>query len=123
VTMEDLLEEIVGEILDEYDEPAPATAASTGEGQVLVPGTTHVGEMNERFGLDLPEEDYTTVGGFVFGSLGRLPVVGDRVTAGGAVLSVREMAGRRIETLAVDLHAAGDRRAGERAERRDASEA
>jgi CBS domain containing-hemolysin-like protein len=103
VTMEDLLEEIVGEILDEYDEPAPAEA-SNAEGETLVPGSLHIGELNERFGLTVPQEDYTTIGGFVFGSLGRLPVVGDRTTAGGAVFTVREMDGRRIETVAVDVH-------------------
>jgi putative hemolysin len=113
--MEDLLEEIVGEIRDEYDEPEePRAAEGTAPGEVLVPGGTHVGELNDRFGLDVPDEDYTTIGGFVFGSLGRLPVVGDRVVAGGAVFVVREMAGRRIETLAVDLHSAGDRRQTER---------
>jgi CBS domain containing-hemolysin-like protein len=109
VTMEDLLEEIVGEILDEYDEPA-APAPSGANNETCVPGATHIGELNERFGLDVPEDGYTTIGGFVFGALGRLPVVGDRVTAGGAVFRVREMAGRRIETLDVDLHSAGDRR-------------
>ena len=84
------------------------------DGETLVPGALHIGELNERFGLTVPQEDYTTIGGFVFGSLGRLPVVGDRVVAGGAVFVVREMAGRRIETLAVDLHSAGDRRQTER---------
>ena len=108
VTMEDLLEEIVGEILDEYDEPEAVVSA--GAGEVLVPGTTHVRELNERYGLVVPEEGYTTIGGFVFGALGRLPVVGDRVTSGGAVFTVRAMDGRRIDSLAVDLHSAGDRR-------------
>jgi putative hemolysin len=103
VTMEDLLEEIVGEILDEYDEPAPPEAPNA-EGETLVPGSLHIGELNERFGLTVPQEDYTTIGGFVFGSLGRLPVVGDRVSASGAVFTVREMDGRRIETVAVDAH-------------------
>jgi CBS domain containing-hemolysin-like protein len=110
VTMEDLLEEIVGEILDEYDEP-PEHPERQSADLVLVPGNTNIGELNERFGLSVPEDDYTTVGGFVFGALGRLPVVGDRTTAGGAVFTVREMNGRRIESLAVDLHSAGDRRA------------
>ena len=122
VTMEDLLEEIVGEILDEYDEPEARVPEPVDDGVVLVPGVTHIGELNERFGLEVPDKDHTTVGGFVFGTLGRLPVVGDRVTAGGAVFSVREMAGRRIETLAVDLHAAGDRRAHDRAGERGGSE-
>ena len=115
VTMEDLLEEIVGEILDEYDtsedEEAPL---HTRAGETLVPGSTHIGELNEHFSLTVPDEDYTTIGGYVFGVLGRLPVVGDRVIAGGAVFTVREMDGRRIETLAVDLHTMGDRRSGER---------
>jgi CBS domain containing-hemolysin-like protein len=115
VTMEDLLEEIVGEILDEYDTPEDAEATMhTRAGETLVPGSTHVGELNEHFGLSVPDEDYTTIGGYVFGMLGRLPVVGDRVIAGGAIFSVREMDGRRIETLAVDLHSLGDRRANER---------
>ncbi|NUO62952.1 MAG: HlyC/CorC family transporter [Gemmatimonadaceae bacterium] len=110
VTMEDLLEEIVGEILDEYDE-AVEPFARPSAGEVLVPGSTNIDELNERYALDVASEDYTTIGGWVFGVLGRLPVVGDRVTGGGAVFTVREMDGRRIETLAVDLHSAGDRRA------------
>jgi CBS domain containing-hemolysin-like protein len=109
VTMEDLLEEIVGEILDEYDEP-PDHPEREGADLVVLPGGTNISEMNERFGLDVPDEDYTTIGGFIFGALGRLPVAGDRITAGGAVFVVRAMDGRRIDTLAVDLHSAGDRR-------------
>jgi CBS domain containing-hemolysin-like protein len=70
----------------------------------------NIDELNERFGLAVPDDDYTTMGGFVFGALGRLPVVGDRVTASHAVFTVRAMDGRRIETLAVDLHSVGDRR-------------
>jgi CBS domain containing-hemolysin-like protein len=109
VTMEDLLEEIVGEILDEYDE-APDVPARENADTVVVPGNSDISELNSRFGLSVPEENYTTIGGFVFGRLGRLPAVGDRVTAGNAVFTVREMDGRRIDTLAVDLHSAGDRR-------------
>jgi CBS domain containing-hemolysin-like protein len=110
VTMEDLLEEIVGEILDEYDESDAQPAAEPGA-DVLVAGATNIGELNERFGLEVPQDEYATIGGFIFGALGRLPVVGDRVTASHAVFTVREMDGRRIETLALDLHSAGDRRA------------
>jgi CBS domain containing-hemolysin-like protein len=113
VTMEDLLEEIVGEILDEYDEP-PEHPERQGADLVVVPGGMNIGELNERYGLDVPDKDYTTVGGFVFGALGRLAVVGDRITAGGAVFTVREMDGRRIDSLTVDLHSAGDRREKER---------
>ena len=102
VTMEDLLEEIVGEILDEKDEP-PEPEEREAPHLVLVPGSTAIADVNERFGLTVPEQDYTTIGGFVFGALGRLPNVGDRINASGAAFTVREMEGRRIETLAVDL--------------------
>jgi putative hemolysin len=115
VTMEDLLEEIVGEILDEYDTPEDAEAPlHTRAGETLVPGSTHIGELNEHFSLTVPDEDYNTIGGYVFGVLGRLPLVGDRVIAGGAIFTVREMDGRRIESLSVDLHSLGDRRTAER---------
>ena len=115
ITMEDLLEEIVGEILDEYDTSEDSDApVQTRAGETVVPGSTNIGELNERFGLDIPEDDATTLGGYVFGVLGRLPQPGDRVIAGGAVFTVREMDGRKIDTLAVDLHSAGDRRAHER---------
>ncbi|MFN8580639.1 MAG: hemolysin family protein [Gemmatimonadaceae bacterium] len=98
VTMEDLLEEIVGEILDEHDEPEER-AETSASGETLVPGEMHVAEVNESFGLAVPEVDYTTIGGYVFGALGRLPVVGDRVSGGGASFVVREMDGRRIAHL------------------------
>ncbi len=115
VTMEDLLEEIVGDILDEYDTPEDAeTEIQLSAGETLVDGSTHIGELNEHFGLDIPEDGYTTIGGYIFGVLGRLPAVGDRVMAGGAIFSVREMEGRRIGSLAVDLHSLGDRRSGGR---------
>ena len=114
VTMEDLLEEIVGEILDEYDTPEDEEAPlHTRAGETMVPGSTHIGELNEHFGLSVPDEDYHTIGGYVFGVLGRLPVVGDRVVAGGAIFVVREMEGRRIESLSVDLHTM-DRRSEQR---------
>ena len=109
VTMEDLLEEIVGEILDEYDEPEMLDAAEPGA-DVLVAGSMNIHELNERFGLAVPDDEYTTIGGYIFGALGRLPVVGDRVTASHAIFTVKAMQGRRVETLAADLHSVGDRR-------------
>ncbi len=102
VTMEDLLEEIVGEILDEYDEPH-ATAPTSTHGELLVAGSTNIGELNSRYELKVPEEEFTTIGGFVFGALGRLPAVADRVTAGGATFTVRDMEGRRVETLSMEI--------------------
>ena len=115
ITMEDLLEEIVGEILDEYDTTEDVTEpVLTRAGETIISGSTNVGELNERFGLDVPDDDATTIGGFVFGILGRLPQTGDRVIAGGAIFTVKSMEGRKIDTLAVDLHTLGDRRATER---------
>ena len=63
----------------------------------------HVPWLNEQYGLELSDEDYTTIGGYVFGALGRLPLVGDRVSAGGATFDVREMDGRRIKVLAMTI--------------------
>jgi putative hemolysin len=83
---------------------------------VLIPGSTNLHELNERFGLDVPDDEYTTIGGYVFGALGRLPVPGDRVTASHAIFTVKSMQGRRVDVMAVDLHSVGDRRAVQRGE-------
>jgi CBS domain containing-hemolysin-like protein len=94
VTMEDLLEEIVGQIYDEYDrsEPAAVTAADG----IVLPGSLEIEEANERYHLGLSEEEYQTVGGYVFGKLGRLPKAGDRVPIPGGTLEVLEMDGKRV---------------------------
>ena len=97
VTMEDLLEEIVGEIYDEYDQAEP-TAHAAGDA-VTLPGEMEIEDVNKRFGLKLSDDDYTTIGGYVFGELGRLPRTGDRVRADGVVFEVLEMEGRRVGTL------------------------
>jgi len=115
ITMEDLLEEIVGQILDEYDTPEDGQEpVLTRAGETLVTGGTNIRELNDRFSLSVSDENSTTIGGFVFAMLGRLPLAGDRVIAGGAIFTVRAMDGRRVDSLAVDLHSAGDRRSGER---------
>ena len=100
VTMEDLLEEIVGEIEDEYD-VAERTTPPQPTGDLLVPGETNIGDLNEEYGLNVPDAEHSTIGGFVFGMLGRLPRPGDVVVAGGATFVVRSMDNRRIQTLAV----------------------
>jgi CBS domain containing-hemolysin-like protein len=100
VTMEDLLEEIVGQIYDEYDRPvgggAGETRAVPGEGAPVLSGAMPVHDVNETYGLEIDEEDYTTIGGYLFGVLGRLPNVGDRVSVKGAVFEIVEMEGRRV---------------------------
>jgi CBS domain containing-hemolysin-like protein len=102
VTIEDLVEEIVGEIEDELDEATPDfEAAPTGE--ILIRGRTSISELNDRYGLDLPDQDYTTMGGFVLGRLGRIAKVGDEIAFRGGRVRVLGMKGRRVDKLALTL--------------------
>ncbi len=98
VTMEDLLEEIVGPIYDEYD---PQDRPAPGEGAPLLDGATPITEFNTEYDATLDDADYTTLGGYVFGMIGRLPRVGDRVTAGIHTFEVADMDGRRVKALRV----------------------
>ena len=102
VTIEDLVEEIVGEIRDEHEE-VHEEILETGEGALLLSGSVTVDDANERFGLALPEEDYTTVAGFAMGSLGRIARPGDEVAFEGGRLRVLAVDGRRILRLALVL--------------------
>jgi CBS domain containing-hemolysin-like protein len=95
VTLEDLIEEIVGEIDDEHDRPEqPIDRIS--ENHIRVDGKYPIEELNERFGLTLPTEDYHTVGGFVFGLLGQQPHAGDVVRHDNVRMEVTETDGPRI---------------------------
>jgi CBS domain containing-hemolysin-like protein len=94
-TLEDLIEEIVGEIGDEFDLP-DAGVLRIGRGRVRIGGSFPIEEFNERFGLELPDDDYHTVGGFVFGEIGRAPRVGDTVGFDGARFEVSRIDGPRI---------------------------
>lgn len=98
VTMEDLLEEIVGEIYDEYD-PVDHAPAASADGSVLLEGAMALTDFNDRFDGDLDDTDYTTLGGFLFGQLGRLPRVGDRVAVAGHQFEIVAMEGRRVDQV------------------------
>ena len=99
VTLEDLLEQIVGDIYDEYDQPEPDFTV-TPEGDVLIDGGASIDEVNERFGMQLSSEDYDTIGGFIFGALGRVPAAGDQIHIDGSGdLRVEETEDRRIVTV------------------------
>ena len=112
VTMEDLLEEIVGEITDEYDLPEPAVELLA-SGALRVPGRTPIDEVNELLEVDLPREEWDTVGGLVFNLLGHVPVEGESVQFQGLEFRAERIAGRRIVSvqitqLAEELDEAGE---------------
>jgi len=96
VTMEDLLEEIVGPIYDEHD---PQDRVGPTDGAPRIDGSMPISEFNSQFDAALDDTDYTTIGGYIFGQLGRLPRVGDRITIGPSTFEVVEMEGRRVKTV------------------------
>jgi putative hemolysin len=102
VTLEDLLEEIVGEIEDEFDLP-DESVVQLGERTWRIAGTLTLDEFNEKFGTALQSEDYHTMAGFVFGQLGRAPEPGDEVEYEGMHFRVDEVEGSRILRLTVTL--------------------
>jgi len=106
VTLEDLVEEIVGEIRDEYEvEPPAIEEVETGE--IFVNGSVSIFDLNERYDLALPEDEYTTVAGYVMARLGHIPVVGEEVQFAGGRLRVVSMDGRRVDRLALELEPRG----------------
>jgi magnesium and cobalt exporter, CNNM family len=100
VTLEDLLEEIVGEIEDEFDLP-DETVERLDDETIRIDGTFPIDDFNERFDTDLPQDDYHTIAGFVFGQLGRAAEPGDQVTEDGMTFTVDSVEGQRIDRLTV----------------------
>jgi putative hemolysin len=96
VTMEDLLEEIVGPIYDEHD---PQDRTGPDDSGPRLDGSMPISDFNTEYGASLDDTDYTTIGGYIFGQLGRLPRTGDRVTVGPYTFEVVEMDGRRVKTI------------------------
>jgi len=105
VTLEDLLEEIVGEIRDETDEELDPDVVAVGGGQWLVSGSTDVQELKEELGMEhLPQEDeghYDTLAGLVLALMGRIPATGDEIEADGWLYRVVDMDGLRIDKVEV----------------------
>lgn len=101
VTIEDVLEEIVGEIVDEHDDERPQIEALPGGGW-RVDGGMNVIDLGDALDVELSDEAWDTVGGLVFGTLGRLPRVGDRVEVDGIVLTVTVRRGRRVVEVRVE---------------------
>lgn len=100
VTIEDILEEIVGDILDEYDNEVDLIE-KINEDVFLVKADVSLEEINEIFETNLPEEDFDSLGGFVFSTLGRVPVQGDLVVYENLQMTVMELDNRRIVTIEV----------------------
>jgi putative hemolysin len=98
VTIEDLLEEIVGEIRDEYDEEEPAIE-KLGPGDYVIDARVSLDDVDEELGVNWAAEDYDTLGGLVFDRLERIPVVGDTVTVDGIRIVVQSAEGRRLRKL------------------------
>ena len=97
VTLEDLIEEIIGEIQDEHEADEPLSFQQLSDGYVRIWGGVPVREVNDRLGLALPEDPHDTLGGFVFGALKRVGREGDVVEVEGGRLRITKMRGRRIE--------------------------
>jgi CBS domain containing-hemolysin-like protein len=115
VTLEDLLEEIVGEIEDEFDLP-DESVEQVDEHTIRIDGTFPIDDFNEQFRTELPMEDYHTVAGFVFGQLGRAAQAGDEVSHDGMVFRVEEVEGQRIDKLAVTFEQRREERERDEAE-------
>jgi putative hemolysin len=101
VTLEDLIEEVIGEIYDEYDDEVAPEGKQPSGGPREVDGLLNLDDFTETTGLELPEGPYETVAGYVLAELGRLPEIGDTIEVEGRTLAVVELDGRRIARLLV----------------------
>jgi CBS domain containing-hemolysin-like protein len=100
VTIEDVIEELVGEIADEYDVEEPMVTPLD-DGGYLVDARLPVDDLEELLGVELPDEDWDTVGGLVLGLAGRVPIEGESFTVGRIDLVAERVQGRRIARVRV----------------------
>ncbi len=100
VTLEDCLEELVGDIIDEHDDE-DLMVRSLSNGEFLVDGAMSISDFNEQFDLELPDEDWDTVGGFVFATLEHVPRIGESIDFDGWKFVAEEVEGRRIRRVRV----------------------
>ncbi len=102
VTLEDLIEELVGDIVDEYDTEEPLVN-DLGSGAFSVAGTIPVDEVNEKLGLSVPEDDdWDTLGGYLFHRLGHVPDIGEHVESHGHLFTVEKMGANRIDRIRIE---------------------
>ena len=106
LTIEDVLEQIVGEIDDEHDDADEATLiAAQADGQFMVDALTPIDDFNEQFGADFPDDEYDTIGGFVTSAIGHLPEAGEELALGRFHFRVGRADRRRVHTFIVSVHA------------------
>jgi len=104
ITIEDVLEEIVGEIDDEFDQAEQEPLRIIDESHAVAAGTIHVDELNERLSIAVPEsDDWSTLGGFIFCTLGRLPRAGEELVHENVKLVVENVVDRRIKAVKVEI--------------------
>ena len=101
ITIEDVLERIVGDIDDEYDIPEDVEILKEGENLYAVRALTRIEDFNEFFNIEFADDDFDTVGGLVLAELGRMPVVGDQLEVSDMLFHVYKVDNRRIHTLKV----------------------
>ncbi|MEO6137898.1 MAG: transporter associated domain-containing protein [Luteimonas sp.] len=107
VTIEDVLEQIVGEIDDEHDEAEDTTAliAAQADGQFVVDALTPISDFNARFGADFDDDEYDTIGGLVTAAIGHLPEAGEELTLGRFSFRIARADARRLHALHLSVHA------------------
>jgi CBS domain containing-hemolysin-like protein len=106
VTIEDILEEIVGEIADEYEAPEPEPIRKIDSHTLEVDARVHIDELNDALNVQLPEdEDYDTIGGFVFSTLGKIPLTGEELSYNNIRIFVLDAEERKINRLRVEVRA------------------
>ena len=109
LTIEDVLEEIVGEIDDEHDDAVDGSLliSAQADGQFVVDALTPISDFNERFGADFDDDEYDTIGGLLTDAIGHLPEAGEELTLGRFVFRVARADARRLHALHVGVHAEG----------------
>ena len=101
VTLEDIVEQLIGDIRDEYDTDSSDDTTVSVTGDYQVDGLTSLEDLVDETGVEIPEGPYETVAGFVLHRLGRMPIVGDEIIEGEITLSVLALDGRRISRVQI----------------------
>lgn len=113
VTIEDILEELVGEIMDEYDINEESMVKEIAPDEIIVDGRMNLEELNEMLGVNLPAEETDTIAGFVYDHISHIPKAGEEFEYDGVLIRVEEVRGRRITKLRIKKVTRGEKDEGE----------